>query len=868
MLRLLSKQDNQCGASILRNAVMTRSARPKSLCLVPLLIWGMSMFPVTLRAAQGDASPLQVVKDGSSKYVIVHDAKASESEKYAAKELQSYLKDCTGIELPILTGKPEEGQPMIVLGCGPTAAALGVRPQSQELGEQGCVIRAVPPHLVIAGTPQYGTLYGARNFLEKELGVRWYAPDATRTPHHASVQLSAIDRIVRPAFLWRSCSYRWPGAGKAFRSQRGLNSGPAGPDDPLGEQYSFDGTCHTYFRYISPSEFFDKHPEYFSEIGGKRVREEAQLCLTNPEVLDIVTERMLERMRKNPGARQHNFSQMDWYNYCECPKCRAINEKYGTPGGTQFWFVNELAKRTSKEFPNKLVGTLAYTYTEEPPKGLEMHPNVAVWLCHMFPSCDSHSIESCPRNADYLRRAEAWSKICSHLYVWHYVVNFAHYFEPFPNFGAIGKDMRFYQRIGTEGIYAQAAHGEFDLLRGYYVSALLQDPQQDPKALIRDFLEGYYGAAAKPIGQYIALLQDKVDKDNVHMHLYTNPAQGYLTDEVMTEANRLFDEAEAAVKDNDELLERVRIARMPLVYANAFARNGYTIEDGILRFKGPLASLTEVDEFVARIKRHQFGSIREHGGAPEQMALTRLFHAPMPLVVLENKQLRVEVAPLLGGRALRIIDHKTGGCVTAYNSKADLFFPFCGGEESRVGEYFAIFAGGPMSQFITTAQSPSSVTLVGQTANGYTMLRTLTLAEDAPILNVKVEVTNPSSKPRSAQLHAHLALDLGKARSTRVSFTSRDGKKVDRDMTDVVNELREGRRFFQGDTPAEAWTFSGPKGLSLIQRFPRDQVESAWIYCYPEDNNELEVELLAPKVMLEPGKSVSLEHSLEVRADN
>jgi hypothetical protein len=159
-----------------------------------------------------------------------------------------------------------------------------------------------------------------------------------------------------------------------------------------------------------------------------------------------------------------------------------MNAQFGTPGGTQFWFVNQLAQRTAKVYPDKRIGTLAYTYTEAPPKDLTMHPNVAIWLCHMYPSCDSHSIQDCPLNATYKARAEAWSKIASHLYVWHYIVDFTHYYVPFPNFGALARDLRFYKSIGVEGIYLQGmghdgGGGEFSLLRPYYGMKLLWDPE-------------------------------------------------------------------------------------------------------------------------------------------------------------------------------------------------------------------------------------------------------------------------------------------------------------------------------------------------------------------------------------------------------
>ena len=131
---------------------------------------------------------------------------------------------------------------------------------------------------------------------------------------------------------------------------------------------------------------------------------------------------------------------------------------------------------------------------------------------------------------------------------------------------------------------------------------LLWNPDQNADTVMRDFLEGYYGPAWEPIYEYITLLQRKVDKDNIHMHLYTNPAQGYLPDEVLKQADALFDEAESRVKQDDELLERVRVARMPLTYARVFPRNGYTIENGLMKFQGEIAKLPEVKEFVERLK--------------------------------------------------------------------------------------------------------------------------------------------------------------------------------------------------------------------------------------------------------------------------
>ena len=811
---------------------------------------------------------ISLVRNGGSPYRIVLGPSASPSEKHAAQELQSHFKACTGIELPIVENPEDLASPMIVLGCGPIARKLGVDPKPEDLGEQGCRLRVVPPHVVIAGTSATGTLYGVYDFLEEVLGVRWYAPGVTKTPEVKDLSVAPLDKVVKPAFAWRSLECSW-GKDEDCRARMRDNAGKGGADNPTGIQYAFDGMAHSYFNYVNPGEFFATHPEYFSEIGGVRQEVETQLCLTNPDVLQIVTERMLKRMAGNPGLRQFNFSQRDWYNGCECARCTEINKKYGTRGGTQFWFVNQLAERTAKVHPGKLIGTLAYMYTEEPPKGLKMHPNVAVWLCHMYPSCDSHPIATCPLNAEYKRRAIEWSKICPHVYVWHYMVDFAHLYAPFPNFDAMAADMRFYRGIGVEGIYLQGGRqngGEFHLLRPYYGAKLLWYPDLDAGAVMRDFLQGYYAGAWEPIYKYIRLLQDKVEKDNIHMHLYTNPAQGYLPDDLLAQADDLFNQAEAAVKNNEEVLERVRVARMPLTYARIFPRNGYELRNNQLVFKGPFASLPDTQAFIDRMERHDFDVIREMGGDPKQLLMLAIALAtPMLAVPVQNDFLSVDVVPFLGGRALRIVDKRSGQCITAYDTRPNLFYPFCGGEETRLGSLFDLDMSGFMGQYAIASYNPNEVTVQAKTAGGITVLRTISLAPDKPVLTVKVEARNNADKPREVRLRSHLELDLGGLSKTRVRFASRAGGNVNKDTQPIVAGMREGERYLDQNAPKGSWTFTGTKGLEVTQTFDDAAVEFTWLYAYPDYLNELEAELWAKEVTIAPGETASFSHSIDVQ---
>ena len=81
-------------------------------------------------------------------------------------------------------------------------------------------------------------------------------------------------------------------------------------------------------------EYFDSHPEYFSETNGKRISKRTQLCLTNPDVLKIAINRVREWIEEEPDVKIISISQNDWYNPCECKNCRTIDEKEGSHSGT------------------------------------------------------------------------------------------------------------------------------------------------------------------------------------------------------------------------------------------------------------------------------------------------------------------------------------------------------------------------------------------------------------------------------------------------------------------------------------------------------------------------------------------------------
>ena len=105
-------------------------------------------------------------------------------------------------------------------------------------------------------------------------------------------------------------------------------------------------------------------------------------------------------------------------------------------------------------------------------------------------------------------------------------------------------------------------------LRAWVLAQLLWNPQQDDRALIKEFLEGYYGTRAGGIVESYLELMHNASKGFI-LRCYLGKDAPHLHFQPLAAAERLWQEAEdAARRDPDpEKLIRVRMARLPVWYA-------------------------------------------------------------------------------------------------------------------------------------------------------------------------------------------------------------------------------------------------------------------------------------------------------------
>lgn len=519
--------------------------------------------------ALGQAPALVLAEGGKTSYVITVASDVSPAERHAAEELAAFLKQISGAEF-IVTGFTEAaGRPQIAVG--PVAAlAAGMGEKSLEgLGDEGILIRTLPPHLVLTGGrgAARGTLYAVYAFLEEMLGCRWWTPKASRIPKAEKITLAALDRRYIPPLEYREIYY-FDALDGDWSARNRLNGNFNRLAEAQGGHHLYKGFVHTFEVLVPEKEFFETHSAWFSLVGGQRRSGGAQLCLTARGLGEHVTTRVKEWLAETPAATIVSVSQNDRGGACKCPKCRAVDQAEGSPAGTMLRFVNGVAKEVEKDFPKVAVDTLAYQYTRKPPRAAKPRPNVIVRLCSI--ECNFGEPLTGASNRAFREDIKGWSQICKRLYVWDYVTNFAHYLQPNPNWNVMGDNIRFFVKNGVKGIFEQGNYqspgGEMAELRAWVLAKLLWDPSRDTGALIREFLEGYYEPAALHIEASMRCLSESVARKKCYLGIYVPPTSPFLTPAVLKETLEHLAAAEKTVAADPELTKRVERLKLPAWY--------------------------------------------------------------------------------------------------------------------------------------------------------------------------------------------------------------------------------------------------------------------------------------------------------------
>ncbi|MGL4593705.1 MAG: DUF4838 domain-containing protein [Thermoguttaceae bacterium] len=556
---------------------------------------------------RGESPSLRLADDGKTSYTIVLPETPTPVEQTAAAELKTFLDAVTGATFPIRHENEldvNDGGPRMFVGATKAAASrfADLKPDAWKYDE--IVLNTAGNDLFLMGHPVRGTLYAVYTFLEESVGVRFWTSTETFVPEKRTLLIEPLDLRYSPKLIYREAYYRDAHRSPfAARMKCNGNSNPIPPE--FGGHIRFQYFVHSFFPVLPPERYFDKHPEWYSEIDGKRRWEHAQLCLTNDEMKAEFIQNVLKVLRKNADCKFVSVSQNDWHGYCLCPKCTEIADREESQSGPLLEFVNHVAEAVENEFPDVFVETLAYQYTRKPPKTIKPRKNVVIRLCTI--ECSFvQPLDSGEQNRALRDDMEGWSRIADNLFVWDYVTNFTSYMLPHPNYRILESNIRFFVNHNTIGLFEQGDAGcntgDFVRMRNWVVSHLLWNPDLDQDKLVDEFLVGYYGPGAAPLlKEYFALLSDRAETSGVYLGCFRSTATDWLDAETLSKATDLLNRAAEQCTD-DATRTRLRRDRMPLdfVWLNDYERMKRRAKLAGEAFSGPDHPRESAQDFVAR----------------------------------------------------------------------------------------------------------------------------------------------------------------------------------------------------------------------------------------------------------------------------
>lgn len=468
------------------------------------------------------AAPVPIVVDGQARASIVTTADASETVRLAARELQEYLGKMSGAALQIVTEAPS-GQPAILLG----QAAAGELPAGtlDALGPDGFVIKTTDPGLVLAaGRTDLGTLNAAYDILDG-LGVRWFWPGeiGESVPEHSTIYIPDLDRTFEPGFARRHIWAPDTRLPKDLRAQyndwQRRNRMPGPLTGSMG---------HAYNRIVKTSdpELFAQHPEYFAQVGGKRVMN-AQICTTNPDVIQRAIAYARDYFAQNPGDQMVSMSPSDGGGFCECDVCRA----QGSISDNAVILANHVARDLQTSCPGKYVAMYAYSGTAPPPS-VEGEPNLIVWIATSFITGGFTLDQLLTGWAERVRQLGIRDYYSIGSWTWQ-----------MPQYDPEGKAKQLadYRASKVVGVLAEAEDNFGAVGPDYYVAArLMYDPDRPLADILDDYYAKCWGQAAQPMRRYWELWRGQAD----------------ISEELLAQGLRLVQQADG-LADSDQVRRRI-----------------------------------------------------------------------------------------------------------------------------------------------------------------------------------------------------------------------------------------------------------------------------------------------------------------------
>ncbi|BBI32737.1 DUF4838 domain-containing protein [Cohnella abietis] len=518
---------------------------------------------------------VELVVAGVSRATVVLTSTATDLEKQAAQELQSYVKKVSGADMPVVTHASAINGIKIFVGSAAPDPQLeqirqkGTDPDSFRLSVSGDSIQLV-------GLSDRGVLFAAYELLE-QIGIRWFTPGdlGTEIPSLQTIRVKEQNTIQNPGVINRyvgGMDYLFSSGAieyvDKFEGKKWMQHN-RGSTVPLGG--------HGLPCTITPQE----RPDLFIKVDGNLT---TQLDVSQPGTLTCVVEGVLEYLKENPNTKYidlgpddgDNLGTTEWdaVDFDPLMGSNSITDRYVK-------FYNKVLEQIEPQYPDVGIAFFAYLRYMRAPVREVPNPKLLPVIAPI--SVDRiHSIEnSMSWERDYLKDLiNDWKKLGVDVSVYSYMFNLADPGLPFSMINRIVEEMSYYHKEEMNQLRFEVMPSWGYQGPSLYMMAKLNwNPELDVQKTLSDYFSKYYGPAAEPMWNHFRKLEDVF----ANADYYTGAVFDYskiLTPDVMADLESTLAEAESKVTANSKYAKRVWMTRVAFDFGNEFT----DMRDAYLKF--------------------------------------------------------------------------------------------------------------------------------------------------------------------------------------------------------------------------------------------------------------------------------------------
>ncbi len=354
--------------------------------------------------------------------VIHHREDASETTKWAAKELQRLVLAATGTEMIVTTKDATEADIRLI--------------SDASLPHDGFELRIEKSDFIIAGNdsvpegtwaiPSHGTLWGVLEYAERFLGVRWLFPGplGEDVPQGQMLRLD-LKQPIRgaPSLATRSLAYLGENDPGASHRRKPAIEWMTRHRLTNAMHPFVTGYGHAWDDYLKAADL-EAHPEWKSSNSeGVRNGKVTFFCTTAPGLVELFAKRVIESMDRNPMREMSSISPTDGGGFCTCERCKLLltTDPHGKKNHAQaiLTFYKQVGEFIALERPGRrLGGFVYYNYQYPPPEAPKLPDNVS--LCWAPLNYYGYGLLKPVYRAEFETVMKRWSEITPHFYYHNY----------------------------------------------------------------------------------------------------------------------------------------------------------------------------------------------------------------------------------------------------------------------------------------------------------------------------------------------------------------------------------------------------------------------------------------------------------------